>query len=174
MRTSHTFRFFPPVQLKLLRSFRSRFIRNGGIERLRNMAQTNLCHITSHTLNSRLLSLDASRHNSSCARVRFVLCAKLFACHMRTSHTIDSLALSAHSRARSARTCLKQVLSHRLTPSSCARVRFVLCAKLFACHMRTSHTIDSLALSAHSRAALRAALVKKRTGFPIHCIAITS
>ena len=99
MRTSHTFRFFPPVQLKLLRSFRSRFIRNGGIERLRNMAQTNLCHITSHTLNSRLLSLDASRHNSSCARVRFVLCAKLFACHMRTSHTIDSLALSAHSRA---------------------------------------------------------------------------
>ena len=65
---------------------------------------------------------------------------------MRTSHTIDSLALSAHSRARSARTCLKQVLSHRLTPSSCARVRFVLCAKLFTCHMRTSHTLDSLAL----------------------------
>ncbi len=52
-----------------------------------------------HILKTRSLSLDASRHNSSFARVWFVLCAKLLACHIRTSHTKDSLALSAHSRA---------------------------------------------------------------------------
>ena len=35
LRTSHTLLFFPPVQLKLLRSLRLRFAHNGGLERFR-------------------------------------------------------------------------------------------------------------------------------------------
>ena len=35
LRTPHTLLFFPPVQLKLLRSLRLRFAHNGGLERFR-------------------------------------------------------------------------------------------------------------------------------------------
>ena len=42
--------------------------------------------------------------------------------------------------------------------SSFARARFVLCAKLFACHIRTSHTKGSLALKQCSRTSFRASL----------------
>ena len=56
------------------------------------------CCSYAHILKARLLSLDASRRNSSFARVRFVLCGKLFACHIRTSHTKGSLALKQCNR----------------------------------------------------------------------------
>ena len=41
-RTSHTLLFFPPVQLKLLRSLRLRFAHNGGLERFRPSGFTHL------------------------------------------------------------------------------------------------------------------------------------